>query len=53
MNILEALDDSVLFGAAFTGPSWVAWRPFLARDHDLGRRVGWTYAGVRLAQLPG
>src|SRR5437773_152096 len=30
MTILEALDDPKLFGSAFTGSTWAAWRAFLA-----------------------
>jgi len=30
MNILQALDDPKLFGSAFAGPTWRAWRVFLA-----------------------
>jgi hypothetical protein len=30
MNILDALDDSQVFGAFFRGPTWTAWRAFLA-----------------------
>jgi hypothetical protein len=33
MNILRALDDPRLFGSAFTGPSWAAWRTLLAERH--------------------
>jgi hypothetical protein len=30
MNILQALDDPQVFGPFFRGPSWLAWRVFLA-----------------------
>ena len=30
MNILQALDDPALFGSAFAGATWRAWRVFLA-----------------------
>ena len=30
MNVLEALDDPKLFGAAFAGATWRPWRAFLA-----------------------
>ena len=30
MNILDALDDSRVFGLHFKGPTWAAWRVFLA-----------------------
>ena len=29
MNLLEAMDDEKLFGAAFPGPTWRAWRSFI------------------------
>jgi len=30
MNIIQALDDPQVFGPFFRGPTWVAWRVFLA-----------------------
>ena len=30
MNIIEAMDDPALFGPSFKGPSWAAWRAYLA-----------------------
>ena len=29
MNLLEVMDDEKLFGAAFPGPTWRAWRAFI------------------------